>query len=499
MKAAEKRALFAVLAAVALVGAPALTYPYVSYDDPIYVLENPLVIRAGEVSFLDHLTTPNLGYPMPATVLTYRVEYALVGHQSALLPHALNLVLHLFSVALTFLLARRVGLGTASAALAALVFGLHPLCAEPVTWITGRKDVLALPLVLAACHLGLGGASSSRRASVFASLGLGAKPTAVVAAPLRALLLVRGLGARAPMPPRDALRAVIPESVLGLALVPFAYLLHARYGGLRAEEDLGTTLRSVVHTAGIHLHILVGLEPPSIDHTPDHFPAPFEASVDLVPLAFVLSVLAVARAMPHRRSRDFVTLILAACLAYLPNAGFVPLNRYAADSYLYPPLPFLAVALAVLADATILGPHASARLPGVLVSLVGVTLAALYVPSAGRFRSARDLFAEVVEHHPDRWAPCKDWSSAVREAEGPAQALRAIDRCIERFGPGHFEKNRALALFELGRVDEAAVWMARALAHDPAAADAPSELLERARAVAPPVSPSADRPAPAAP
>jgi tetratricopeptide (TPR) repeat protein len=66
------------------------------------------------------------------------------------------------------------------------------------------------------------------------------------------------------------------------------------------------------------------------------------------------------------------------------------------------------------------------------------------------------------------------------EVGGPAKSLAATDTCIEHFGREHFEKNRAVALFDLGRTDEAVLWMRQALDRNPRDSNVPPELLRRA-------------------
>ena len=83
-----------------------------------------------------------------------------------------------------------------------------------------------------------------------------------------------------------------------------------------------------------------------------------------------------------------------------------------------------------------------------------------------------------MEHYPDLWQPCRNWAVAMNELGGAARTLEATDRCVARFGPANFEKNRSVALFELGRREEAADWMRRALARDPNDRNAPPALLE---------------------
>ena len=142
----QRTAIIFVVLAVMAAYLPTTAFDFVNWDDNLHVYNNPLVL-SDEVPLSDLLLTPSLGYPIPVTVLTYRAEHALFGLEPAAF-HTTNLLLHLLSVVLLFLIARRLGASPLSAALAAALFGLHPVCAEPVSWISGRKDVLAVTLGL---------------------------------------------------------------------------------------------------------------------------------------------------------------------------------------------------------------------------------------------------------------------------------------------------------------------------------------------------------------
>ncbi|MBI2525709.1 MAG: hypothetical protein HYV93_06970 [Candidatus Rokubacteria bacterium] len=95
-------------------------------------------------------TTTLMGHYIPLTWLSLGVNYAL-GGMDPWGYHLGNLLLHAANAGVFFLVARRLlaaGFATrdvsvlAGAALAALVFGVHPLRAESVAWVTERRDVL---------------------------------------------------------------------------------------------------------------------------------------------------------------------------------------------------------------------------------------------------------------------------------------------------------------------------------------------------------------------
>ena len=119
------------------------------FDDDLYVTDNPDIKALTSHNLYRMFTTSYVGLYLPLTMLTYAVEYHFFG-LDATAYHLTNLLLHLINVWLVFLLILKIKPNTYVAALVALVFALHPMHVESVTWISERKDVLYLLFYLAA-------------------------------------------------------------------------------------------------------------------------------------------------------------------------------------------------------------------------------------------------------------------------------------------------------------------------------------------------------------
>ena len=123
--------------AVAVFG-QTIGFDFVNWDDDVNVLENRGVTTFDlRAILLDDV----IGNHNPLAILSFAVEYALVGAKAGLY-HANNLLLHLANVALVFFLGRRLRLGLPAAGLLAALFAVHPMRVESVAWVTERKDVL---------------------------------------------------------------------------------------------------------------------------------------------------------------------------------------------------------------------------------------------------------------------------------------------------------------------------------------------------------------------
>ena len=122
--------------------APALFNGWVNWDDYGYVLRNPLVQHLSLKQVGVIFSTPEVvGAYYPFTVLSFAIDYALAGEHPFLF-HFTSYWLHLLNTALVFLFLRKLSGFTLAAAIAALLFGIHPMHLESVAWISARKDVL---------------------------------------------------------------------------------------------------------------------------------------------------------------------------------------------------------------------------------------------------------------------------------------------------------------------------------------------------------------------
>jgi len=112
-----------------------------NWDDAFYIKENQ-TIRALNWANLKIIATGfQIGNYHPLTIVTYALEYAIVGLQPFLY-HFDNLLLHLLNVALVFIFTRKLLSNIEIAFITALLFGIHPMHVESVAWVSERKDVL---------------------------------------------------------------------------------------------------------------------------------------------------------------------------------------------------------------------------------------------------------------------------------------------------------------------------------------------------------------------
>jgi len=152
----ESTLLGSVLALTALVYAATVSFEFV-YDDQNAIVRNPLVQSWRSVPgyFLGKewpatlFPNASANYYRPLNVLWYRINDALFGLQPAGW-HVTTIALHLLATFLAYTVARRVTGRPLVAALAALLFGIHPTRHEVVAWVSGTTELLWSVLFLLA-------------------------------------------------------------------------------------------------------------------------------------------------------------------------------------------------------------------------------------------------------------------------------------------------------------------------------------------------------------
>jgi Flp pilus assembly protein TadD len=499
-----------VVVAVLIVYANALPNAFL-WDDLYLVVGNPAIKHWANVPrlFVSDLFPGGMesGYYRPLQALTYAVDYGVWGLSPAGF-HLTSVLLHAATAVLLYVVGVRV-LGSALAALVgALLFAVHPLHVEAVTYVSGRSDPLAAALMLVAVLGFLRGDGRGRIASLAAFvLALLAREAALVL-PLLLVVLDRIVPGRTRRPALDylpygavlavylGLRAMSVEHGQGIvanAAVPLGFRL------LTMTEVVVRYLALVVAPLGLHMERVV---PPVA--------SPFEAGA----LAALVAVAALIAGALWARARAWpVTLGVAWFLvALVPVANVVPLATFMAEHWLYvsvmglclaagwgveqlahdgwrrPVAIALAIVVAVYGGLTIrqnLAWRDGRTLYEYLLPLapeslrIRVNLAQAYQES-GDLERARAEYEEVARLHPDRLETAdalNNLGNIQREAGQLAPALATYDRALT-LQPRHVaaRNGRALALQGLGRVEEAEHELAAALAIAPDAATTHSNL-----------------------
>jgi Flp pilus assembly protein TadD len=418
----------ALLVAGVAVYARTFAVPFV-FDDVHAIVQN---LRIREWS------TQLLGSDRPLVELTLAANYALGGLHVAGY-HAVNLALHLACGLLLFDVARRTfratevlaGREDAAAFFAALLFLVHPLQTEAVTYVIARSELLMALCYLATLDLALLAETHPRRRFVLwvcaiatCALGMAAKPI-MASAPLAVWWLSRWVLAP-PTRPRLVFASTPPAPE-----VPRRWPLHV--GVVTTWAVLAVLLGRMPHPgAGFDL----GIEPLAYFRTQlgvtwHYFRLlvwPFGQTLDydwplvtrwrepavLVPACGWVLVLLALWWLAHGRRRAATFWLGVALLALLPSSSIIPIADLAFEHRMYLTVGGFAVLTALA------GGGAAAWAPRFVTTLgIGIAVA----------------FAHLAIARNELWRdPVALWTDNLVKAPAKQRVYRNLEEAYQRRG-----------------------------------------------------------------
>ena len=290
------------LALVLISFRPVLTSGFSGWDEDTHLLQN-LTVRDLNLEKVKEIFTQRVNeIYIPLTTLSYALEYKFFKY-NPFIYHLDNLILHVLVVVFIYLIARRLGISALGSALAALIFGIHPMHVESVAWIVERKDVLYAFFYLLALLLYLQYLLCLREKKppyvylflifVFAALSMFAKPMALS---LPIIFLVMDWFLKRAWHPKIIIEKIPLFLVVGF-IGWLSYAPHARLPGNSILEAMLTWSWTAIFYLRQFLFLL-NLVP--IYHLPQ--PVSFSNPEYLLSfIAFVIIVFALIRFSQYRR------------------------------------------------------------------------------------------------------------------------------------------------------------------------------------------------------
>jgi len=486
---------------------PILRNGFVTWDDGIYVFNNPWLrsLDLNLLRFAVGFQTPNWH---PLTWIVHALEYAFWGlnpaghHATSILLHTLNTVL-LFFVVLKLLAARDRAFSPDTVARPAgdssfhltvagatsLLFGIHPAHVESVAWASGKKDLLCTFFVLVtvyayaryvrrertntgAGHRGMADAWYLASVGSFL-LALLSKPSAVTF-PLILLMLdvypferlQAGLGKV-----RLIIMEKIPFVMLSFAAAAITYYAHHILGDITSVGSVGITTRLLVSAKAavfylVHLLWPVGLLP--------LYPYPEKTGIMMPSYLFsvmALALISLSCAFLWKKRKLPMAIWLYFLISLIPVIGLVKMGfQEMADRYAYlpgiGPILLFAVGLSAMLRKTASTGGSPVRFAGIAAGgLLVLFLSLLTVRQAGIWKDDLTLWNYEIKTDPQlSWLAYQNRGVAYSKMErfdaaldDYIQALAMNPRSPELY------YNRANIYARMGRFSEAAVDYATAI------------------------------------
>jgi tetratricopeptide (TPR) repeat protein len=469
---------------VTVVYAPAFRAGFI-WDDGAYVTENRLL---REPDGLQRIWTAPRESPQwyPLVFTTFWVDNRLWGLDPAGY-HAVNVALHVGVAVL--LLAALERLRVPGAALAALLFAVHPLQVESVAWVTERKNVLSLLFFMLALHAWWrwrppdddGDPAGGRAAGWWLALGwfLLALLSKTATVPFPAVLLVLIWWKRGRLGWPDV-RATLPFFAMAIGFGLVTSVLEGELTTRGAHWTLSPVERCLVAGRALWFYAAKLVWPHPVSFNYPHWDV--DAGV-LWHYVFPLGAVAVVTALWSARGRIgrgplAAVLLFAGTLA--PVLGFVNVYyhrySYTADHFAYlPSMALLALLSATLVQGWRYWLPARDREGRIVAGALACTFGLLAFAHATKFRDLDTLWADTLAKNP---RSCLAHNSVghllrtrARETGDPALADAAIAHfraAVAGDAPcEEAHNNLGASLLERGEIEEGDRHLQRALAIRP--------------------------------
>lgn len=449
------------------------------FDDDALILENPLVTGHGRVLEILGLGGRSPAY-RPIRTLSYALDHAIwEGNPAGY--HLSNVLYHGLTSLLVFVIARLLDLGSSTALMGMILFVVHPVHTDAVTYVSGRRDVLSTLFYLA----GFAAYLVDRRRP-------GPMPVAWLSLCYLLAIFTKEMAVTLPVvclahhltwdrePARTSPRGPLFFGALFAVGALFAYhavylernvTLMPRFHGGSFWITMLTMTRAFCHYVGL-LVLPLTL---SADYSWNAFPL----STGLLEPRTLVAVLAtvVAGMLPFAWVRRRPRLAFGLFWYWItlgPVSQVVPHTEMVAEHYLYLPSAAYCLGLgALLAYWLQLNPGVAGATALILVS----SLAVRTVVRNEDWQDARTLWSATVRDHPD-CARAQTNLGLVMEAEGKIPEAMKRYRIALSILPEdpHTLNNLGTLEMQSGRVKEARDLLARAVARVPGYPEALSNL-----------------------
>ena len=397
---------------------PVLGHEFVQWDDYQLILENLLVRSFSPAIFWTF--DPELYVPL--TLLSFQIEYATMGAEPFLF-HLTNLLLHIVNTGLVFFLLKKLLKENLLAFAGALLFALHPIQAETVSWISARKELLMTFFFLSALLTALRGEKKWTYASWILFLcALLSKVTALTFPFVLGLLLLQRNEK-----PKEISKTIAPY--LALSILFGIIGLMGRDEALKLLTPLQTILLAFRSFTFYLQQFFVPLQFSTI------YPAPTDISFGniamLISIVIVAALIAIAWLLRKKYPLVsigfffFVVTIAPSFLAY-GKSGDVTL---AADRYAY--LPLIGLVILVLAECESLSHRWRRFAPAAIIALV-LLLSVKTFTQAQTWRTSETLFGNVLNLYPDSHIALNNLGFVELERNQMDKAIAYFEKALER-------------------------------------------------------------------
>ena len=368
------------------------------WDDVSYIINNHLITAPGGLSKIWFSKESPDYWPFSYTVIW--LEWRLWEHTPFAF-HIVNIVLHLICTTLVYKILLRLNLKWAW--LAALIFAIHPVNVETVSWIFQIKTLLACLFGFLATLYFIKSQETKQRTNYLVALcsfviGLLSKSTIVT---LPAFLLILDCIA---LPSKfRVIRRILPFLTISAIIggISLWFNLNNSMGGQHLND--ATLLEKVTNAGQAYwFYIFKALAPVT---TVFVYPKPF-ANANIPMLVFLaFTAIAIPVFLLVRPHKLFTPTIAYFSITILPVLGFIDIYFMkfspVADHWQY--FSIIGIIVLVSEGFRLLYQQADRRLAIVVILIYLTALLTLNIHSQSRFADEKTMWLRTIKQNPNAW------------------------------------------------------------------------------------------------
>ncbi len=412
-----------ILLVTSLLYLPALTNGFSNWDDPEYVISNPLIRDFSITGLIAIFYEPFKGIYQPISLLSLMVDYVAAGLNPGHY-HLTNILLHIANTFLVFLILRKIIEKKAIAIIGMALFAIHPLQTESVVWITERKNVLFTCFYLFSILQYLNYTVSRKKVMLLFSLILFAfslltKPQGVMLAPV---LIFLDYAIKRKIRIRENL--VEKSGFFFLALVAGLFVLNNREGTTIDRPVFDQVIFAGFAFSKYIYQIVVPVKLSAL--------YPYPEKLQIVHyLGFIFFILCLVTGIWALKKNRIVAFGLwFFVLNIILLVQFIPLNYFLmADRYNYLPSFGLFIMLAILFHF-LMGRCKSKAMIRYLISLLALVLIFSSTVRIKIWGNDLDLWNDVLEKYPDQPEALNNRGHAWYFLNEPQKAINDYNKAI---------------------------------------------------------------------
>jgi len=440
------------------------------WDDDTFLTENPLIKAPDGLFRFWFSTEPPDYFPLTSTTLWF--EWRLWGMNAAGY-HVVNIILHCLNTILLWLVLRE--LKIPGAWLAALLFGIHPVCVESVAWVTERKNTLPLVFFMLSLLLFLKSEKSGKprlyMLSLFSFLLALLSKTSVITLPVILLGCLWWMNGKVSF--KDFKRIApyfVLSAVLGLVTIWFQY---NRAIGEEVVRNDGFASRLAISGRAVWFYLYKAILPVNLSFVYPRWEIGATSLLSYIPLALIVLCVGVFWMERSSWGRGILFGFGYYLIMLLPILGF--LNIYfmkyslVADHWQYIALPgLIALAVGSIAHYYSKSGKEMKRIGQVAAVIISGAFFGLTFKQGQIYRNQETLWEDTLHKNPSSWLALNNLGKSLFDRGKTEDAIVLYRKSISLKPDDDVAYNdMGAALLKQGKAEEALGYFQKAVERNP--------------------------------